>query len=203
MEFDTVIKSLSVDIVIGKKFTYPLAKILDDGIFKKGNPHLSVKGRKPNQNTIDKIYKCFELVQKMKIKNNLSTNKKGLYCFVASSDFSLSLFDLFAPFLFVGKDGNYKLIGTSKINTFPGESFSNWDEQIDFKKGEVVYVGSSENLHNRVMAHLSSGSDLPNSLKLGERQILKENVLLYSLECEDANKLESFIRNYYGSRFGK
>lgn len=202
-KFVEFVESFPIDIIIGNKKNNPIKTIINENGFLGGLTHQELTNRKPQQRTITKNKRLFDDIKRMKIKNNgFSTNKFAVYCFVVANNCSISIKELFIPFLSIDING-LELHGTPKINIFSGDSFTCWDDIIDFKRGEVVYVGRANNLHSRIMQHYLSGNSIPNSMKLGSRTLLRKNILLYCLECDNANEIEKYIHDYYGSRFGR
>lgn len=198
------LNSFPTNVVIGNISNNPIKKLIDNDCFLEGLTYYQVTNKKPQQRTVSKLNMLFENIKKLRIKDDgLSTDKLGVYCFVAKTDCSLSLKELFLPFLSLNYKDELILSGTPKINIFLGDSFGYWDEIICFKKGEVVYVGETKNLHSRIASHFSSGSGAPNSMKFGDRCVLKNNISIYYLETDIASKIEKYIHKHYGSRFGK
>ena len=65
----------------------------------------------------------------------------------------------------------------------------------------LIYFDNNKIEMKQNNEHLSFGSGAPSSMKLGNRPLIRQNTIIYYLECNNTTILEQYIHNYYGSRF--
>jgi hypothetical protein len=85
---------------------------------------------------------------------------------------------------------------------------SDLDAIVKIHKNEVFYVGQAKNIDSRYSQHVSDKLDKTSGLKLGIRSSIINNLDFYCQIISDdctykKGVFESYIRNFYGSRFGK
>lgn len=139
------------------------------------------------------IFQNYLIENSVKLKSGLPCTL-GVYYFMVREDIDISLSELFLPFIRIGtknEDLEYILPFTPKINLYKGEENV---ETIKFKKGHLIYVGETQNIHARYCEHMNSEVAPPTSMKLSLRKKLQENVDFYYIEI-NKSKISEVIKD--------
>lgn len=166
--------------------------------------------KKPQKRTKEKFTELHSLLNP-KIPTAGIPTGSGFYMFIAKENFDITIKEVFYDFISLQLDGNEivgRLLSTPKINSFLGEKILSSDDSISILKHEIVYVGQAKNIYSRYSQHWSSKLDKTSSMKLGRRNKILENVDFYCQVIPSDSKykkgdFESYVRNFYGSRFGQ
>ena len=176
----------------------------------KGRTVIEVNSpKKPQKRTIEKYENIYSLLTPKKYKNGFPT-KAGYYIFVANKDFDIKIKDMFYDFIALQiqySDIIVRLLSIPKINLYFEEK-SELDTLIKIHKNEVFYVGQAKNIFSRYCQHLNDKLDKTSGLKLGLRSSIISHLDFYCQIITDDSPYkkgvyESYIRDFYGSRFGK
>jgi len=134
------------------------------------------------------------------LNNKSIANKRGIYCFIVTEDFEITLDDLFLETIFKTYINEHLLlINVPKLNLTDHNKIAN--NKISFIKGQVFYCGQAEKIRSRFFSHVSGELNKTSSLKLGinGRSKLKLKLKFYYQDTkkEDKTKFESHIKNNY------
>lgn len=196
---------------IQEKYNYRPCTFFDSSMQKqKGRSVAEVNSpKKPQKRTIDHYDSIYSLLNPKKYDNGFPT-QSGFYFFIANKDFGITIRNLFYEFIALQIENDeivLRLLSTPKINEFKDEKLS-LDTVLSIRKNEIFYVGQAKNIHSRYCQHMSEKLDKTSGLKLGMRLAIYESLDFYCQIIEDDCKykkgvFESYIRNFYGTRFGK
>ena len=196
---------------VQESFNYKPKPIFDSNmVFIKGRTIADVNSPKtPQKRTKEKYENIYSLLSPKKYYNGIPTSAK-YYMFVSNKDFDIKIKDMFYDFIALqiqNSDIIVRLLSTPKINLFFEEN-NKLDAIIKIHKNEVFYVGQAKNIYSRYCQHVSGSLDKTGGLKLGIRSSIISNFDFYCQIISDDSicekgVFESYIRKFYGSRFGK
>lgn len=196
-------------------------KVFYNNIVLEGHKYKDALGVNPKQKKKDKLNIYFDYIKKnTQFLSNGFPTCAGVYGFVAKEEIELVIYEEFKNFvalrLGANNEINFSLLCTPKLNLYNGED----KNKIKINKGELIYVGEANNLKKRYDEHYSDKIDKCNSMKFGIRKELYKKVEYFCIKLEETDpcfngekgkekikeyktQIESYLRNFYGVRFGK